>query len=197
MGLYTKLPAELTEVDVIIVGGELIINEGGQGDEYSLTACCHVGGTAGCIVAARLSDADPSLTVLVIEEGKNNDGDPSITHPILCLGAIMPTSTVTRFHVGNAEPQLGGRQLTVPVGSVLGGGSSVNLMMYSRAQRHDWDSWKTPGWSAEEMLPYLKKVSDPRKENSCGYIPTIYQVRNLSWARPKGCPWRQGTYRRF
>ncbi|KAK6198244.1 hypothetical protein LQW54_010458 [Pestalotiopsis sp. IQ-011] len=135
MGLYTKLPAELPEVDVIIVGG----------------------GTAGCIVAARLSDADPTLTVLVIEEGKNNDGDPSITHPILCLGAIMPTSTVTRFHVGSAEPQLGGRQLTVPVGSVLGGGSSVNLMMYSRAQRHDWASWRTPEWSADEMLPFLKK----------------------------------------
>lgn len=136
MGLYTKLPAELTEVDVIVVGG----------------------GTAGCVVAARLSDADPKLTVLVVEEGKNNDGDPSIMYPVLCFAAVLPTSNTTRPYVGNAEPQLGGRQLYVPVGSVLGGGSSVNLMMYSRAQRHDWDSWKTPGWTADEMLPFLKKL---------------------------------------
>jgi alcohol oxidase len=118
-------------------------------------------------VAARLSDADPKLTVLVVEEGKNNDGDPSIMYPVLCFAAVLPTSTTTRPYVGNAEPQLGGRQLYVPVGSVLGGGSSVNLMMYSRAQRHDWDSWKTPGWTADEMLPFLKRVCDViRKEET-------------------------------
>jgi choline dehydrogenase-like flavoprotein len=48
----------------------------------------------------------------------------------------------------------------VPAGGVLGGGSSINLMMYSRAQRSDWDAWQTPGWSADEMIPYLKKVSE-------------------------------------
>jgi alcohol oxidase len=109
-------------------------------------------------VAARLAEADPSLSVLVVEAGDNNENVASIIHPVLFLGALMPTSTVTSFYSGTQEPQLGNRQLTVPVGSVLGGGSSINLMMYSRAQRHDWDSWNTAGWSADEIIPYLKKV---------------------------------------
>lgn len=109
-------------------------------------------------MAARLAEADPSLSVLVVEAGDNNENVASIIHPVLFLGALMPTSTVTSFYSGTQEPQLGNRQLTVPVGSVLGGGSSINLMMYSRAQRHDWDSWNTAGWSADEIIPYLKKV---------------------------------------
>ncbi|KAF3003986.1 hypothetical protein E8E14_007276 [Neopestalotiopsis sp. 37M] len=136
MGIYTRLPKDLEEVDVIVAGG----------------------GTAGCIVAARLAEADPSLSVLVVEAGDNNENIASIIHPVLFLGALMPTSTVTSFYSGTQEPQLGNRQLTVPVGSVLGGGSSINLMMYSRAQRHDWDSWNTAGWSADEIIPYLKKL---------------------------------------
>lgn len=119
------------------------------------------GGTAGCIVAARLSEADPNLSVLVVEGGENNDNVSSIIHPVLFLGALMPTSNTTLFYNGQEEPQLANRQLTVPAGGVLGGGSSINLMMYSRAQRHDWNSWNTPGWSADEMVPYLRKVYWP------------------------------------
>jgi choline dehydrogenase-like flavoprotein len=62
------------------------------------------------------------------------------------------------FYQATKEMQLGDRQVVVPSGGVLGGGSSTNLMMYSRAQRSDFDSWGVPGWSADEMLPYLKKV---------------------------------------
>lgn len=49
--------------------------------------------------------------------------------------------------------------LFLATGGVLGGGSSTNMMMYSRAQRSDWDSWNTLGWSADEMLPFLRKVT--------------------------------------
>lgn len=70
----------------------------------------------------------------------------------------MPTSTTNILYKTNKEKQLGDRELIVPSGGVLGGGSSTNLMMYSRAQRSDFDSWQMPGWSAEEMLPYLRKV---------------------------------------
>ena len=115
------------------------------------------GGTAGCIVAARIADADPGLSVLVIEGGSNNDS-PTIRFPALFQVNLMPGSKSSIFYQANQEKQLGDRQLTVPSGGVLGGGSSINLMMYSRAQRSDFDSWKVPGWSAGEMLPYLKKV---------------------------------------
>ncbi|GLA67121.1 hypothetical protein AtubIFM54640_010098 [Aspergillus tubingensis] len=136
MGIYTRLPESIVEVDIIIAGG----------------------GTAGCVVASRLADADPSLSILVVEGGQNNKGNHLIAFPLLFPTALLPTSTATLFYKGNAEPQLDNREMIVPAGGVLGGGSSINLMMYSRAQRHDWDSWATPGWSTDEMIPFLKKL---------------------------------------
>lgn len=79
--------------------------------------------------------------------------------PLLFPTALLPTSTATLFYKGNTEPQLDNREMIVPAGGVLGGGSTINMMMYSRAQRQDWDTWATPGWTAEEMIPFLKKVS--------------------------------------
>ncbi|KAK7926694.1 hypothetical protein PG985_003692 [Apiospora marii] len=149
MPLYTQLPDEIKTVDVIVAGG----------------------GTAGCIVAARLSEAAPALSILVIEGGRNNVDDPSITHPLLFMSHLSPANGTTLLYTGGAEPQIGGRQLTVPAGGILGGGSSINMMQYTRAQRHDWDSWKAEGWSADEMIPYLKKLETyvgPGKTNLHG-----------------------------
>lgn len=116
------------------------------------------GGTAGCVVAGRLAEADPNLSILVIEGGPNNLDVATIVHPALFLSALMPTSNATLFYQGVKESQLNDRELVVPSGGTLGGGSSINLMMYSRAQRSDFDAWNMPGWSADDMLPYLKKV---------------------------------------
>ncbi|PGH00930.1 hypothetical protein AJ80_09092 [Polytolypa hystricis UAMH7299] len=135
-GIFNQLPSGLDEVDVIIAGG----------------------GTAGCVVAARLSDADPKLSILVIEGGQNNYNDPSIIYPVLFLSHLMPTSKTTLFYQGSKESALADRELVVPSGGVLGGGSSINLMTYSRAQRSDYDSWQAPGWSAKELGPYLRKL---------------------------------------
>ncbi|PCG97883.1 Glucose-methanol-choline oxidoreductase [Penicillium occitanis (nom. inval.)] len=135
MGIYTVLPDGLSEVDVIIAGG----------------------GTTGCVVAARLATADPGLCILVVEGGSNNDM-PTIAVPALCPANLVPSSTANIFYKTNKEKQLGDRELLVASGGVLGGGSSTNLMMYSRAQRSDFDSWNTPGWSADDMLPYLRKL---------------------------------------
>jgi alcohol oxidase len=110
------------------------------------------------VVAARLAEADPKLSILVVERGSNSFDVPTIVHPALFLSALMPTSKETIFYQGETEAQLGGRGLIVPSGGTLGGGSAINLMMYSRAQRSDYDSWKMAGWSTNEMLPYLKKV---------------------------------------
>lgn len=62
------------------------------------------------------------------------------------------------FHMGPKSPFLGDRAAVVPTAHVLGGGSSVNMLMYSRGQRSDFDSWGMPGWSADELLPYMRKV---------------------------------------
>jgi alcohol oxidase len=98
------------------------------------------------------------MSILIIEQGPNSFDVPSIMHPALFLTGLMPTSNATLFYQGNEESQLNNRQLIVPSGGTLGGGSSINLMMYSRAQRADFDSWNIPGWSTEDMVPYLKKV---------------------------------------
>lgn len=117
-----------------------------------------IGGTAGCVVASRLSDADPSLSILVIEGGQNNYNDPSIIHPLLFLSHLMPTSKATLFYQGTKEPQLGNREVVVASGGILGGGSSINVLTYSRAQREDYDAWQMPGWSSNDLLPLMKKV---------------------------------------
>ncbi|ORY04581.1 GMC oxidoreductase-domain-containing protein [Clohesyomyces aquaticus] len=135
-GIYDELPDTIQEVDVIIAGG----------------------GTAGCVIAGRLAEANSNLSVLVIEGGPSNLDVPTITHPALFLAGLMPTSKHTLFYQGTKENQLGDRELIVPSGGTLGGGSSINLMMYSRAQRSDFNSWNVPGWSTEDMIPYLKKL---------------------------------------
>ena len=117
-----------------------------------------LGGTAGCVVAARLADADPGMSILVIEGGPNNFEVPTIVYPVFVLANLAPTSKTTLFYKGGKESALGGREMVVPTGGSLGGGSSINIMHYSRAQRSDWDAWEVPGWSANEMLPFLKKV---------------------------------------
>ncbi|KAG4433517.1 hypothetical protein IFR05_011000 [Cadophora sp. M221] len=136
MGIYNELPTGLDEFDIIIAGG----------------------GTAGCIVAGRLAATDPSLSILVIERGQDNFNNPNIVHPGVFFRNIAPGSTSAIFWEGEKSKLLAGRSLIVPSGGILGGGSSINFMMYTRAQGCDFDSWNTPGWTSKELLPYLKKL---------------------------------------
>lgn len=115
------------------------------------------GGTVGSVVASRLATAGPNLSILVIEGGPNNQ-IPTIAFPAFFLAHLAPDSKTNDFYRTKETPETANRSLLLPTGSVLGGGSSTNMMMYSRAQRSDWDSWRMPGWSAVEMLPFLRKV---------------------------------------
>ncbi|KAI0809956.1 alcohol oxidase-like protein [Xylaria sp. FL0064] len=136
MPLYTALPSSIDAVDIIIAGG----------------------GTAGCIVASRLADADPNLSILVIESGSNNYNMPTVVNPVFLFTHVIPGSKTATFHTARQEAALANRESVVPSGKILGGGSSINFLMYTRAQRSDFDSWDTAGWSADEMLTYLKKL---------------------------------------
>ena len=96
--------------------------------------------------------------MLLIEGGPNNQ-TPTIEYPGFFTASLAPDSKTSLFYMTKKSPAVGDRELILPAGGVLGGGSSINFMMYSRAQRSDFDSWQTPGWSADDMLPYLQKVS--------------------------------------
>lgn len=82
-----------------------------------------------------------------------------MVNPALFLTHLQPTSKTAIFYKGNKAPQLGDREPIVPSGGMLGGGSSINFMMYTRAQRPDFEAWNTPGWGPDDVFPYMKKVS--------------------------------------
>lgn len=120
-------------------------------------------------MASRLADASPELSILVVESGPNNRDDPDIVHPPLFHSNLKPCKHKLLYYQGKTSPHLAGRDPIVSTGGLLGGGSSVNAMMYTRAQGCDFDSWNTPGWSADELLPFLKKVR-------------IYRVSHPPWS---------------
>jgi choline dehydrogenase len=115
------------------------------------------GGSAGCVLANRLS-ADPRVSVLLLEAG-GWDWSPVVRVPAGEVKAIMSA----RYNWGYmAEPDAsrGGRRDMWPGGRVLGGGSSINGMMYVRGNRHDYDRWAelgNGGWDYESVLPYFKR----------------------------------------
>jgi choline dehydrogenase len=114
------------------------------------------GGSAGCTVTHRLVKAGKS--VLMIEAGPSDD-DPFVRMP----GGFIRLFGTERIFVYLTEPQgdAGGRVIGVPQGRTLGGGSSVNAMIYVRGQPQDYDEWRdmgNPGWGWSEVLPVFKRA---------------------------------------
>lgn len=161
MGLYSKLPEDIKEVDVIIAGGKHTSPTPLSNNRRANHHCLLSGGTAGCIIAARLAEAKPDLSILVIEGGQNNYNVENIVNPALFFTHLAPTSKTTIFYKGKKKDETANRDMIVPCGGTLGGSSSINFMKYTRAQRSDFDSWKTEGWGANDLLPFLKKVRYP------------------------------------
>lgn len=113
-------------------------------------------GSAGCVIANRLSQ-NSDTTVLLLEAG-NPDTKPEIHIP--AQASSLYGSEVDWSYLTEPEPYLNHRKIFCPRGKVLGGSSSINLMIYIRGNSLDYDHWESlgnPGWSYQDVLPYFKK----------------------------------------
>jgi len=120
-------------------------------------------GSAGCVLAARLSE-DPDVRVLLVEAGLPD------TAPELHLAPVWPTLWQSRYdwaYLSEREPGLTGRpRRFLPRGKVLGGSSSLNAMIYMRGNRRDYDLWAAAGaagWGWSDVLPYFIKAEDNQR----------------------------------
>lgn len=141
------------------------------------------GGSAGSIIAARLSEKE-SATVCLLEAG------PKDRHPFVHLPAGFIKVIFDKRFVWGYEtepgPAINDRRLPVIQGHVLGGSGSINGMVYTRGQAEDFDAWAArgnAGWSYRDVLPYFRKLEtfagpgDDQYRGRLGGLPTI----ELNW----------------
>ncbi|RFB87551.1 choline dehydrogenase [Rhizobium leguminosarum bv. trifolii] len=140
------------------------------------------GGSAGCALAARLSE-DRASRVLLIEAGP--DANPWQVRMPLAIDGLLTSTKYNWAFESAAEAGLGGRSIAHPRGRVLGGSSAINGMVYTRGNPQDYDEWRDEygctGWGYADVLPYFMRMETA--ENGDGR----YRGRNgpLKVTRPQ------------
>ncbi len=115
-------------------------------------------GSAGCIVAARLSESG-RYRALLIEAG-GSDNSFWLKVPVGYAKSYY-NPRVNWMYYSEPEPNLGGRRIYSPLGKVLGGSGSINAMIFVRGAAADFDDWRdagNPGWGFDDVLPYFRKL---------------------------------------
>jgi len=118
------------------------------------------GGSAGCVLASRLSE-DPKVSVILLEAG-GEDRNPLIHIPAGYIKTMVNPSINWMFET-EPEPGSDNRRIKQPRGKVLGGSSAINAMLYVRGQAADYDGWAqrgNPGWSYRDVLPYFRRAEN-------------------------------------
>ncbi|CAE7227869.1 unnamed protein product [Rhizoctonia solani] len=129
------------------------------------------GGTAGLALAARLSEK-PKVSVGVIEAGSYYEDDPLINTPSLA-GQLQGNAKYDWLFKSAPQSHVNNRILPLPRGKALGGSSAINLMVFNRASKTEYDAWEklgSPQWNWNNLLPYMKRAErftgiDPFRAN--------------------------------
>jgi len=125
-------------------------------------------GSAGCVLAGRLSENPDTSVLLLLEAGPPDDADE--IHIPAALNLLFQSTYDWNYQTVPQERACG-RSINWPRGRTLGGSSSINAMIYIRGSRHDYDSWRDDygceGWGYADLLPYFIRA----EHNSRGASP--------------------------
>ena len=119
-------------------------------------------GAAGCVIARRLLDGSDA-TVLLLEAGGTDDRPDVHATDIASMVSLWGSPDTAWQYRTVPQAGCGGRQIGVPQGKMIGGGSSVNAMLYVRGNRRDYDNWNhlgNEGWSYDDLLPRFKRAEN-------------------------------------
>jgi len=142
------------------------------------------GGTAGCVLAARLSE-DPARTVCLIEAG--GTGRSLAVRIPGAIGLAQRSEVLNWRFQSVPQAQLHGRRIPVPRGRGLGGSGLINGMVYFRGHPRDYDDWSqagATGWSYREVLPYFLKSEDNENFGPCEFHGRGGPMRIRTVTRP-------------
>ncbi len=137
-----------------------ILNPGGAGNAPECDYIVIGAGSAGCVLAARLSE-DADKRVVVLEAG-GMDRALRMAMPLAWRDSYRDPAVNWNYQ-SEPEPSAGGRRVPVHRGRVVGGTSSINGMLYARGQPQDYDSWADrglDGWSYADVLPYFRRAEN-------------------------------------
>ena len=135
-----------------------------EGDSYDYIVTG--AGSAGCVLAARLSESGRHRVLLLEAGGK--DSNPWIHIPLGYVKTFVNPKVNWMFD-SEPEPNLNDRVMYQPRGKVLGGTSSINGMIYMRGNHADYDEWRQrgcEGWDWDSVLPYFRKAEDNERGDS-------------------------------
>ena len=126
------------------------------------------GGTAACVAAGRLARADPGLSILLVEGGKNNYNDPTVVNPAMYLIHLAPGSQTALFYEANSEEALNGRKAIVPCEA-----GKITVIMFSTT----WTNLISSKHTTSQIQISINRYTDTTAPFTSRTVPTLQKTR--------------------